>query len=164
MAIEPMDQPRTGRGKLVGTVGAGAAALLIVTVAQFEGKSNTPYRDMIGVATVCYGETRVQMHRYSDDECKDMLAGGLADFAGPVLAINPELRGHDPQTVAASSLAYNIGVTNYRRSTVAREFRAGHWKTACNAFLSWNRAGGRPVAGLTRRRQAERTICLRGLP
>lgn len=160
---EPMDQPK-GTAKLGKVVGGTAiAAALIATVAQFEGKSNAPYRDIVGVWTVCYGETNVAMRRYSDAECQDMLADSLTGYAGPVLAVNPELRGHGNQIIAASSLAYNIGVPNYRRSTVAKKFRAGDWRGACNAFLSWSYAGGKQVKGLLNRRNAERAICLRGL-
>lgn len=161
--ILPMEQPQSGKGKLAGLIGGSAAMLLVATVVAFEGKSNDPYRDIVGVWTVCYGETNVAMKHYSDDDCQAMLADSLTKYAGPVLAINPELRGHDNQTVAASSLAYNVGISNYRRSTVARKFRAGDWRGACNAFLSWSYAGGRQVKGLLRRRQQERTLCLRGL-
>ena len=161
--IQPMEEPTSGRARLAKIVGAGAVAGLIAVVAQWEGKSNDPYRDIIGVWTVCYGETRTAMRRYSDAECKDMLAHGLADFAGPVLARNPELRGRDPQLIAATSLAYNIGTRAYNRSTVARRFSAGDWRGACDAFLMWTKAGGREVKGLRARREAERKICLRGL-
>ena len=92
-----------------------------------------------------------------------MLARGLGDFAKPVLARNPELRGHDPQLLAAVSLAYNIGPAAYERSTVARRFSQGRWREACDAFLMWTRAGGRKVQGLVNRRRKERAICLRGL-
>lgn len=161
--IYPMDEPRSGKGRLAGLIGGSAAIGLLALVGSWEGKRNEPYRDIVGVWTVCYGETRVAMRRYSDAECKDMLADGLADFAGPVLVVNPELRGHDNQLVAAVSLAYNIGPVAYRRSTVARKFRAGDWRGACNAFLSWSYAGGKQVKGLLNRRQAERRVCLTGL-
>jgi lysozyme len=162
--IEPMDYAKPGTNKLAKIVGGSAiAASLIATVAHFEGKSNTPYRDIVGVYTVCYGETNVAMRPYTDAECQDMLADSLVDYAGPVLKVNPELRGHGSQIVAASSLAYNIGMPNYRRSTVAKKFHAGDWKGACNAFLSWRFAGGREAKGLLNRRQAERAICMRGL-
>ena len=151
-----------GRAKLIAIVGTAAAGLIAVT-AQWEGLRNDPYDDIVGVATVCYGETNVPMRRYSDDECKDMLAGSLATYAQAVLDRNPELRGHDPQVIAASSLAYNIGPAAYRRSTVARKFSAGDWRGACNAFLAWSYAGGRQVQGLLNRRNAEREICLRGV-
>lgn len=161
MALSPV--PEKPKGRLPALVGVSAAAAMIATVAAWEGKSNVPYRDVVGVLTVCYGETQMPMRRYSDAECRAMLSDRLADYAGPVLERNPELRGHDSQLVAASSLAYNIGVANYRRSSVARLFSAGRWKEACDAFLKWNRAGGREVRGLTNRRKAERAICLKGL-
>lgn len=152
-----------GRKKLVAVTGTGAAALLLSIVGAFEGKRNDPYADLIGKMTVCYGETRVQMRRYTDAECSDMLASGLADFAKPVLARNPELAGHDAQLAATTSLAYNIGAGNYRKSGVARKFSAGDWRGACDAFLAWRFAGGREVKGLLKRRQAERAICLQGV-
>lgn len=155
--------PAKGNKRLTAITGAGAAALLIATVAQFEGKRNDPYFDIVHVQTVCYGETRVAMRRYSDGECSDMLANGLADFAGPVLKANPELAGHDAQLAAAVSLSYNIGLANYRKSTVSRRFRAGNWRGACDAFLMWSNAGGRKVDGLVRRREEERAMCLRGV-
>lgn len=162
--IQPMDAPASpGRKRLAGIIGTTAVAGLIAVVAQWEGKSNDPYQDLVSKWTVCYGETRVPMRRYSDAECADMLANGLADFAGPVLARNPELRGHDAQLIAAVSLSYNIGNAAYDRSTVARRFSAGDWKGACDAFLMWTKAGGREVAGLRKRRENERRICMRGL-
>lgn len=162
--IEPSG-PAMGGGakKLTATVGVSAAAMLVAFVGQWEGKRNDPYRDIVGVMTVCYGETRVAMRRYSDAECNDMLAKGLSEFAAPVLARNPELKGHDAQLVAATSLAYNVGAANYRKSNAAKLFSARRWKEACNAFLAWRFAGGKEVKGLLRRRQDERALCLRGL-
>lgn len=161
MALSPV--PEKPKGRLAVLIGASAATALVATVAAWEGKSNVPYRDVVGILTVCYGETHQPMRRYTDAECKAMLEDRLADYAGPVLERNPELRGHDAQLVAASSLAYNIGVGNYRKSSVARLFSAGRWREACDAFLRWNRAGGREIKGLTNRRKAERAICLKGL-
>lgn len=158
----PGEQPK-GRAGLIALVGASAAALMTATVATWEGKSNDPYRDIVGVMTVCYGETRVNMRRYSNAECEDMLAEGLADFAKPVLACTPNLRGRPEQLAAAVSLAYNIGAAAYCRSTVDRRFDAGNFRGACDAFLMWNKAGGRVVKGLTNRRRHERQICLTGL-
>lgn len=160
MLVEP--KPK-GNKRLTGTVGASAAVLLIGLVGAWEGKRNDPYRDIVGVMTVCYGETRVAMRRYSDLECKDMLADGLADFAGPVLARNPELRGHPEQLAAAVSLSYNIGSAAYNRSTVARRFDEGRWPQACDAFLMWSKAGGRTVQGLLNRRKDERRLCMTGI-
>lgn len=149
--------------RLIGLIGASAATSLLALVGMWEGKRNDPYQDIVGVWTVCYGETHAPMRRYSDAECSAMLGDRLADYAAPVLTVNPELRGHDNQIVAATSFAYNIGPAAYRRSTVSAKFRSGDWKGACNAMLAWRFAGGREVRGLARRREAERAICLTGL-
>lgn len=159
----PPRKPVSGKAKLGALVGTAAAGLIAV-VAQFEGKSNDPYLDIVNVPTVCFGETRVPMRRYSDAECDDLLAEGLVDFAKPVLARNPELRGHDPQIVATGSFAYNVGVGAYAGSTVAKRFSEGRWRSACDALLKWNRAGGQVVRGLAIRREKERAICLRDIP
>lgn len=160
--IQPMASPgRTRLNKVVG--GASIAAALIALVATWEGKENDPYKDIVGVWTVCYGETRVAMRRYTDTECEDMLADGLVDFAEPVLARNPELKGRPNQLVAAVSLSYNIGSRAYNRSTVARRFSERRWREGCDAILMWNKAGGRVVKGLDNRRRHERRICLTGL-
>lgn len=45
----------------------------------------------------------------------------------------------------------------------ARRFNAGNWRGGCDAFLMWNRAGGRVVRGLALRRARERALCLKGL-
>lgn len=161
MASKP-NRPRD-KAQLAKIVGGAAAMLLIGMVGRFEGRSNDPYYDIVHVQTVCYGETRVEMRHYSDAECDDMLSSSLADFAQPVVARNPELLGHPNQLAAAVSLAYNIGPANYRRSTVARDFSLGQWRAACDAFLMWNRSGGRVVAGLTNRRKTERRLCLEDL-
>lgn len=162
MPILPMDEPK-GRKRLNKSVGVGAAAILVAFVGAWEGKSNDPYKDIVGVWTVCYGETRVEMRRYTDAECKDMKANALVDFAEPVLKRNPELRGRDNQLAAAVSLSYNIGNAAYARSTVARRFSAGNFRGACDAFMMWTKAGGKVVRGLVNRRRAERDLCLRGL-
>lgn len=161
MHLSPM--PKAGGGKLVGMVGTAAAGLLVATVAMWEGKRNDPYADLAGIATVCYGETNVPMRRYTDAECQAMLYTSLADYAGPVLKRNPELRERPEMLAAASSLAYNIGTGAYSRSTIAKRFSAGQWKAACDGFLAWRFVGKREVKGLLNRRKHERALCLRGI-
>lgn len=68
----------------------------------------------------------------------------------------------DNQCAALLSFSYNCGVGALEGSTLMRKLNAGDIKGAADQFLRWNRAGGRVVRGLTRRRQSERTLFLRG--
>jgi GH24 family phage-related lysozyme (muramidase) len=56
------------------------------------------------------------------------------------------------------SLAYNIGLGNYATSTVLKRHKAGQYAGAANAFLLWNKAGGKVLPGLVLRREDERSL------
>ncbi|BAK65347.1 lysozyme [Sphingobium sp. SYK-6] len=151
-----------------GAIGSAFVALAILIasplIERWEGTRTEPYRDVVGIWTVCTGETRVAMRRYTAAECEAMLDGTLsAEFAPAVLAAVPALRERPHQFAAAISLTYNIGPAAFARSTVARRFNAGDWKGGCDAFLMWVNAGGQRVQGLVNRREAERKLCLTNL-
>ncbi len=156
-------------GTAGGALGGGAfialaVALATPTVEQWEGTRTDPYRDMIGIWTVCTGETRVAMRRYTPAQCQLMLDRALtSEFAPGVLKAVPALRDHPHQFAASISLSYNIGVSAFARSTVAKRFNAGDWRGGCEAFLAWHFAGGKAVTGLRNRRRDERVLCLSGL-
>lgn len=97
-------------------------------------------------------------------ECLRALEKQLIAHAEPVLKCTPGLKDHPKQLAAAVSLAYNIGPNAYCRSTVAKRFNAGDWAGACAAFEMWNRAGGKVLKGLVRRRADERRLCETDLP
>lgn len=144
--------------------GSVAAVLACAFVGGFEGLRLNAYRDVVGVATICYGETRgVKMgEKATKGECDAMLVKGLQEFERGVMSCTPGLAtAPDSRVVAFVSFAYNVGTGAYCRSTLARKFNAGDTKGACNELLKWNKAGGIPFPGLTRRRQAERELCLR---
>lgn len=164
----PTPQPNR-RGRLAALIGLPAATLLLATLASWEGYSPTVYRDVTGLDTFCFGETQNPQrgHRYSRAECETLLEERARQHVAPILACIPQLRGRPNQTVAAASLAYNIGPRAVCQSSVARHFRAGQWRAGCERFMVFNKAriNGRlvPVRGLTNRRLFEREICLRGL-
>lgn len=165
--IQPMEAENSpGRKRLGAVIGTAAVAGLLAVVTQWEGKPGLePHWDRIGkVWDVCYGDTIAEKRSYTEEECRELLAARLAQFADPVLKRNPELKGHDPQIIAAVSLTYNIGTGAYTRSSAAKHFSAGRWVSACNAFRSWVYAGGKRIQGLANRREAERKICLRNIP
>lgn len=143
------------------------AALLIATpfIGTWEGKENDPYKDIAGITTVCYGETRVPMRRYSDAECKAMLEKAVEGFAAPVLEATPTLEGKQYALAAATSTAYNIGLKSYNGSTARKRFLAGDIKGGCSALRLWDKArvNGKlqTVKGLVNRRTAEYNICVK---
>lgn len=150
------------RLKKSGALTAAAVAL----VGAWEGLRTVAYRDVVGIPTVCFGETRgVEMgNRYTVEECKAMLGDALIEFETGMRACltNPDSIPAKPY-VAFLSLSYNIGTRAFCGSTVARRANAGDIKGACNAIPAWNRAGGRVVKGLVNRRAEEQRICLEGV-
>ena len=167
-----MSETRTRN--LAGVVGGVAAALLLTLIPREESggrKYLKVYLDIVGVATVCDGLTRDERGRpfrpgqsFTEAQCSAMLDRELTATAEKVMACTPALKDHPYQTVAAVSLAYNIGTAGYCRSGVDRAFDAGRWRQGCDAVLLWNRAGGRVIKGLADRRRRERAICLTDLP
>lgn len=150
------------RLKKSGTLMAGAVAL----VGAWEGVKTVAYKDIVGVPTVCFGETRgVKMgDSYTMDECRAMLGDALVEFEMNMRKClkAPDSIPDKPYT-AFLSLSYNIGTGAFCGSTVARKANEGDLKGACNAIPAWNRAGGRVVKGLVNRRAEEQKICLEGV-
>lgn len=143
---------------------AAAVALAAPFVAGWEGHSTTPHWDAIGKTwDVCYGDRVAKKRTYTDAECMALLKKRLGDYAAPVLKRNPELGSAPYQLAAATSLAYNIGPATYARSSIARNFSAGNWRAACDAFPRYSYSNGVYVQGLRNRREAERKLCLKGL-
>ena len=60
---------------------------------------------------------------------------------------------------ALVSFAYNCGIANLQKSTLLKKVIANHNDaTIKDEFLKWNKAGGKVLAGLTRRREAESNL------
>lgn len=150
-------------GKVIAWATAGAVAISAPIIASWEGKRNDPYTDIVGVRTVCYGETRVEMRRYTDAECLAMLNKAVEQFAGQVLQCTPILAYHPYQLAAATSFTYNVGIGAYCKSTAAKLFNTGDLRSGCEQFARWRMAGGVVVQGLVNRRKAEMELCLTGL-
>lgn len=152
------------RLKKVGIGATSAGVLAVATIGSYEGLRTKAYHDIIGVPTVCYGETKgVHMGDvYTKEKCASMFVERLDEFAARVEKC-VEKPMSDKTEVAFVSLAYNIGWGGFCRSHVVRLYNDGQLREACDAMLAFNRAGGRPVTALTHRRQAERKLCLEGL-
>jgi len=154
--------------RLVGAAGVLTVAgiLAVAVIGDFEGIRTRAYRDSIGVPTVCFGETRgVKMSdHYTIDQCKEMLGTALIEFeAGMVRCLKNPAAIPDKVYVASLSLAYNIGIGAFCRSSIRRYLNEGNYAAACGRFPAFNKAGGRTLKGLVYRRGEEKKLCLEGL-
>ena len=64
------------------------------------------------------------------------------------------------QFSALTSFTFNVGCGALQRSTFRMKLTRGEYQNAADEFPKWRRAGGRILAGLVRRRAAERTLFL----
>lgn len=168
MTATPTKKPAVKANVKRATAGiaVAATAAAIAFVGQWEGLRTTAYRDIVGVPTICYGETKgVRMGTsVSKAECDAMLTARLAEFeAGLARCLTVEDRLPAATEVALVSWSYNVGLGAACGSTLVRYANAQNWQAMCDQLPRWNRAGGRVVQGLTNRRAAERDLCLKGL-
>jgi lysozyme len=155
-----MSAPTISRKSLVAIVGATAAAVLMVLVPKNEGTVYKTYRDIGGVLTYCTGATDDAQwgKTYTPSECKAQLDKDLATHAEGVMAcVRVPLT--DGQRVAFVDTAYNIGVSAFCGSSMARKANAGDMPGACAALSLWVNVKGKPVQGLINRRALARAWC-----
>ena len=143
---------------------AAAAALAISVTGGFEGLRLKAYQDVVGVWTVCYGETKGVKRGdvYTKAQCDAMFLARLNEF-NPVVdrCIGGPLSAKT--RIAFLDTAYNIGEGAFCRSSISSAAKAGNMVQACNNILKYKFAGGRIYAGLVRRRSIVNRICLDGL-
>ncbi|KAF1692665.1 lysozyme [Pseudoxanthomonas koreensis] len=150
------------KGRIAVAAGAAIVALAATIVRPWEGYEPTPYLDIVGVRTVCYGQTgsHIENRTYSKAECEAMLQSELGKYLSELDAcIHKPLRRHE--WAALLSLAYNAGVPAICGSTLVRKVNAGAGPAEfCPELRKWVYAGGRKVKGLERRREAEYRVCM----
>ncbi|HST54738.1 MAG TPA: lysozyme [Solirubrobacteraceae bacterium] len=135
----------------------------VVLVKSFEGFVGHPYRDAVGVWTIGYGHTE-GVHQGSQPLTAAQAARLLQQdldkrYAPAVNALRVSLSQH--QFDALVSFVYNVGPGGVGADTgVGRALRARSWRAAADHLLDWDKAGGRVLEGLRRRRVAERAMFL----
>jgi len=145
------------KAKIVGT----GFAFLVLILGGFEGYRTVAYRDIAGVLTICAGHTRgVQPGDTATmQECRALLNEEAQEYWDEVdRLVIPPMKPREQ--IAFTSLAYNIGLDAFARSTLLVRANAGQMLAACNEILRWVHAGGKIVPGLVKRRKAEHDICI----
>lgn len=148
--------------KAGGAIAAGIAAMALLATpiyTSFEGTRNDPYKDSVGVWTVCSGETRVEMRHYTNAECAEMTRHIIEDDFGPKVAkLNPTIVDYPVSFVGHTTFAVNIGMANYAKSSVLRLDLQGKHREACRAMRLYDKAAGRVLVGLQNRRQGTQSM------
>lgn len=142
-----------------------AVDIAVPLIAEFEGFSATPYRDIGSVWTIGYGCTALPDGRrvtadttpISKDEGRQWLRNLVVNVVAQVRAM-VEVSITDTQAAALASLAYNIGTGALRNSTLLRNLNQGNYAVASGQFMAWTYAGGHTSPGLFKRRVEERAL------
>ena len=130
-------------------------------LAAWEGGCKTRvYLDSAGYPTIgvghliCDGEDFVQGREYDRDRLMALFREDVADAEG---AVNRHVKVtlEPNQFDALCSFTFNLGETNFRRSTLLKRVNANRFGDVPDELARWNKAGGQVVRGLTRRRKAE---------
>jgi lysozyme len=135
----------------------------LALIKRAEGLRLDSYRDAVGIATVGYGHTgpdvRIPM-TITPGEAERLLHEDVTRFENGVTNCLGGCPTNSDQFSAMVSLSYNIGLGNFATSTVLKRHRLGNYAMAANAFRLWNKAKGKVLPGLTKRREDERALYL----
>lgn len=138
----------------------------IALIKEFEGCKLTAYQDSVGVWTIGYGWTQPVDGKpiragmtIKQETAERLLKTGLVSYENDVSRL-VKVGLTQGQFDALVSFMYNLGSRSLSTSTLLRKLNAGDYAGAADEFLRWNKAGGKVLNGLTRRREAERALFL----
>lgn len=95
---------------------------------------------------------------WNQQQCDDRLASDVDSFATKVASAIGRAATSQHQFDAMVSFAYNVGVGNFSSSTLLKLHKQGDFAGAQAQFARWNKAAGKVLPGLTKRRAAEAAL------
>ena len=125
-------------------------------IKKFEGCELEAYRCSANVLTIGYGHTKgvEENQEITQEEAEEMLASELGEYEGYINdMVECDLEQH--QFDALVAWVYNLGPTNLRSSTMLKRLNKKDFDDVPNQIKRWDKAGGKVLAGLVRRREAE---------
>lgn len=137
-------------------------------IKSFEGLFLKPYLDPIKIPTIGYGTIKypdgkavtMKDSAITEAQATDYLMHEVNEKASSIEKL-VKVNINDNEFAALVAFAYNVGVGAFKDSTLLKLLNANADRTAvADQLLRWNKAGGKELAGLTRRRQAERSLFL----
>lgn len=126
---------------------------------SFEGCRLAAYLDSVGVPTIGYGHTHgVTMGMTCTQEQAEQWL--QEDIQVAVQAVNNLVTVPltQQQFDALVDFTFNLGTGALQHSTLLRLLNSGNYQGAAGEFEKWDKAGGKVLPGLLRRRQAERDM------
>jgi lysozyme len=135
----------------------------VLFIMEHEGLRLEPYRDVAGYWTIGVGHTVTRDRsapappEITRQEAMELLRLDILKAARRVLRL-VGVPIHDGQYAALISFVFNLGGRALQASTLLRRLNRAEYDSAAAEFPRWNKAGGRVVAGLTRRRLAEQAL------
>ena len=132
-------------------------------IGNVEGCRKAPYHCPADILTVGIGSTsNIENRQYSDDEIAKLW---ITDIKNAEKCVYQYGNGKNlPQSVfdSAVSIAFNVGCTKIKSSTLFKYLREYKYENACYEFPKWNKSSGVVLSGLVNRRAQERSLCLNG--
>ncbi len=128
----------------------------IELIKKFEGCRLKAYKDAVGVWTIGYGHTKEVKEgmEITAKEAEQMLLEELKEYCNYVnKAVKAPLEPN--QFDALVSWTYNLGPSNLNESTMLKVLNKEDYKQVPSEIKRWNKAGGKTLEGLVRRREAE---------
>lgn len=139
----------------------------IELISSFEDLKLNAYDDGVGVWTIGIGTTiypnGVKVKKGDKCTLEQALKYLQHDLKSSEKTVNESVKAplSQNQFDALVSLAYNIGSTAFKNSTLLKKLNAKDYQDAADQFLVWNKGGGKVMKGLVRRREAERALFLK---
>lgn len=136
-------------------------------IKAFEGLKLEAYQDSVGVWTIGYGHTgpvngeKIKAGlTITKQDAEELIYNDIAQFEDGVNKLTCELDITQGMFDALVCFAYNVGLGNLAKSTLLKLLKQNKVLEASEQFKCWNKAGGKELAGLTRRRNAEAELFL----
>jgi lysozyme len=131
-------------------------------VKKWEGCRLRAYRDGGGVLTIGYGHTQgvTDGLQWTQDQADEALIHDLKSAEAAVLKHITVLGLKPNQLAALTSFVFNLGETQFAKSTLLAEVNQGNDIGAALQIIKWHNDNGKPVKGLLRRRLDEAALYL----
>ncbi len=135
-------------------------------IKKYEGFRSKVYKDAVGLPTIGFGtlidtkeEQYLKTKIITEAEATQLLKYDVAKFEKAINdLVNVTLNQNQYDSLC--TFTYNVGIGNFKSSTLLKLINQSKFKEAAEQFVRWNKAGGKELVGLTKRRLSEKELFL----